>query len=586
MYLTACRPASYERWSWFPGPGTACRVAAAALLIPLLTASTALAQQQFRAFWADVWGVGFMSTTEINDMVNRAVQGHYNVIIPEVLAYHDSNGSSAHGAFWKSGIVPWAPAVTESFDPLAYLCQQAHAQNIQVHPWLVPYRVGGTWPPPGNSLLGNHGEYFMVPQGSMNGGPVAFGSPVAAFYLDPGSPDVQEYLLSIVRELVTNYPIDGIHFDYIRYVQTNAGYPAWSSYTNSSLERFRRIAGRTDTPPFEGDTAWNDFRRRGITELVRRCRAEIPTLANPRQPVRLSAAVVTWGNAPATFQGSSSWTLFQNWEEWQRIGFLDTTIPMTYYSDSSYPTWYRNWVDKEMTWRYSRHMVVGPGIYLNTFAQSLSQMQYALNHGADGLCTYSYSSTRSDSGSDWDWYPYIATNLFTAVVSPPTMPWRSPATATEGTIWGRVTDPLGLPVDDASVQVGSLSAVKTDGNGYYVVTMLPAAPGGTNYTVGVTKPGLPSGMILAAQVLPGVVVRYDFALVSGVPGDFDGDDDVDQEDFGVFQKCLTGPDAGPPAPGCSLADIDPDNDVDAVDLGKFKQCRTGPEIPGSLTCAD
>jgi hypothetical protein len=56
-------------------------------------------------------------------------------------------------------------------------------------------------------------------------------------------------------------------------------------------------------------------------------------------------------------------------------------------------------------------------------------MQYARSKNADGLCTYSYRVTRDDSSSYWDWYPYIASNLFTDVVSPPTMPWRSPARA-------------------------------------------------------------------------------------------------------------------------------------------------------------
>ena len=45
-------------------------------------------------------------------------------------------------------------------------------------------------------------------------------------------------------------------------------------------------------------------------------------------------------------------------------------IPMTYYDEDSYPAWYRNWVDQEMVWRYDRHMVVGPAIYLNEFVDS------------------------------------------------------------------------------------------------------------------------------------------------------------------------------------------------------------------------
>ncbi len=468
---------------------------------------------EFRGFWADVWGVGYKTTADINDMVNRAVQGRYNVIYPEILAYHD-NASSAHGAYWNSSIVPKAPDIEAGLDPLAYLCQQAHAQGIQVHAWIVPFRVSLAWPPAGNTTLSAHGEYVMVPRANTGGGPTGIGSP-ATYYLDPGSPDVQEYVLSIVRELVTNYPIDGVQFDYIRYVQADAGYPSSSSYYNSGLKRFQRITGRSDTPAATGDAAWDDFRRRGITELVRRARAEIPGLTNPRQPVRFSTAVVTWGDAPSSFQGSGAWSMFCNWEEWQRLAFIDTCCPMTYYAESSYPTWYRNWVDKEMTWRYNRHMVVGPGIYLNTFAQSVTQIQYARSKGADGVCTYDYRETRSDTGSVWDWYPYVAANCFTGVAAVPAMTWRNSGTATEGTLWGRVTDAAtGNPIDDATVQVGAMDPVKTDANGYYVVTLITATGSGTNYTVVAGKTGYANNS-QSATVVAGEVRRQDFSMVVG-----------------------------------------------------------------------
>ncbi len=446
-------------------------------------------------------------------MVNRAVQGRYNCIFMEVMGYQD-NRSGAHGAYWNSRIIPKATDIIGGIDPLAEVCAQAHAQGLQVHAWLVPYRACDTWPPLGNAYLTDHDEFLTVPRASMGAGAVAFGDP-AAYYLDPGSPDVQEHIVGIVRELATSYPIDGIHFDVIRYMQTDAGYPARTWYEGSSLERFQRITGRSDTPPATGDTQWNDFRRRGITELVRRCRAEIPGLANPRQPVRLSAALVTWSNAPSTFASSEAYRLFQNWEEWQRLAYLDTAVVMTYYSESSYPTWYRNWVNKEMTWRYDRHMVVGQAVYLNTFAQSVTQMQYARSAGADGLVNYNYRDTRSDSGSNWDWYPYVASNFYTSTAAVPTMSWRSPGSASEGTLRGRVTDAVtGDPIDDASVQVGALSAVKTDANGWYAVTLIPATGSGTTYSVSASKSGYPTAA-RNVQIVAGEVRRADFNLGAG-----------------------------------------------------------------------
>lgn len=490
-----------------------CRPISIAVLLGALLAGSAAAQTtEFRGMWADVWHEGYKSTTQIDAMVARAVQGRYNAIFPEVLAYQDS-GSNAHGAYWDSAIVPMATDIQGGIDPLAYLIQQAHAQGIEVHAWLTTYRVSTSWPPANNPTLTAHPEWIMVAQADMNTGPKTVDG---EYTLDAGSPDVQEYLISIVSELVTNYELDGIHWDRVRYAQTDAGYPAYTSYAKSGLARFKEITGYVGTPAPTGVTAWNDFRRRGITELMRRAQVEIEAItSNPRQPLRHSAALITWGNAPTNFTSTNAYILFQNWEEWQRLGYLDMSIPMTYYDEDSYPTWYRNWVNKEMTWSYDRHMVVGPALYLNEFNDSVTQLLYARTAGADGLCTYAYALTRSGANYDWTWYPYVAANAFTSTADTPGMAWRSPYTATEGRVWGQVTDSFtGEPIDDATVQVGALGTVNTDGNGYYVMTLVPASGSGTNYDVTVSQDDYDSQM-LSVQVVAGQSARQDFALDLG-----------------------------------------------------------------------
>jgi hypothetical protein len=71
----------------------------------------------------------------------------------------------------------------------------------------------------------------------------------------------------------------------------------------------------------------------------------------------------------------------------------------------------------------------------------------------------------------------------------------------------------------------------------------------------------------------------------GPPGDFDGDGDVDQEDFGFFQHCLSGY-AIPFAAGCDAADLQQDNDVDLDDFIIFQRCFAGPDVSASPDCAD
>jgi hypothetical protein len=67
------------------------------------------------------------------------------------------------------------------------------------------------------------------------------------------------------------------------------------------------------------------------------------------------------------------------------------------------------------------------------------------------------------------------------------------------------------------------------------------------------------------------------ATCRSMPGDFDGDGDVDLADFAAFSQCFGGanvPPAGICPPGVS-ADLDGDTDVDLADFAVFSQNFTG-----------
>ena len=126
-------------------------------------------------------------------------------------------------------------------------------------------------------------------------------------------------------------------------------------------------------------------------------------------------------------------------------GWLDAGVPMNYKREHVAPqdNWYRNWVDAAIGWRYARHVYCGQANYLNTMANSITQLQYCLGEGADGIANYSYYATTDsnmdgDWENDWGWYSYVSSQLFTQTVDTPVMSWRDPNQATEGTIWGQV----------------------------------------------------------------------------------------------------------------------------------------------------
>ena len=66
---------------------------------------------------------------------------------------------------------------------------------------------------------------------------------------------------------------------------------------------------------------------------------------------------------------------------------------------------------------------------------------------------------------------------------------------------------------------------------------------------------------------------------SCAPCDFDSDGDVDQEDFGHLQGCLSGAGVPQTDPNCIGADLDKDTDVDQEDLSGLRDCLSGPNVP-------
>ncbi|HSW44490.1 MAG TPA: immunoglobulin domain-containing protein [Phycisphaerae bacterium] len=76
------------------------------------------------------------------------------------------------------------------------------------------------------------------------------------------------------------------------------------------------------------------------------------------------------------------------------------------------------------------------------------------------------------------------------------------------------------------------------------------------------------------------------SLMIAPPGDFDGDNDVDMNDFAHFQACLTTPQNPQATLPCLDARMDPDDDVDAADMNIFLRCLRGAHIPADPNCAN
>jgi hypothetical protein len=97
--------------------------------------------------------------------------------------------------------------------------------------------------------------------------------------------------------------------------------------------------------------------------------------------------------------------------------------------------------------------------------------------------------------------------------------------------------------------------------------------------------GVPDACDLCPGTVPGSPVDAD-GCPPLIPGDFDRDGDVDDDDLAALAACASGPHV--PHDGseaCQKADLDGDGDVDHDDFGILQRCYSGQDNPADPNCA-
>ncbi len=456
---------------------------------------------EWRAMWAYSWGSGFLNATQTTNMINTLAANNYNVIIPEV--------RKAGDAYYDSAYEPQATNVASGYDALADMITKAHAANIEVHPWIVTYRIWSVlFPsPPSSHIFAQHPDWLMTD----NTGAVLEGN---NYYLDPGIPAVQDYVLSVAMDIIDNYDVDGFNLDYIRYQGAEWGYNPISE--QRFFDEFGELPPTSSASPLW--SAWGQWRRNQVTDLVRKIYVHIQAT---KPHVVLTGDGITWGNLN-NFTGSDTYNyVFQDWPGWMQEGIVDALLPMNYKNENTHADQYRDWAQYAIEHKGDRHAYIGQGCYVNTVANTLTQILDVRAMGADGHCQYQYQSTNDGSSTDAAFFSSMKTQVYPAPASTPLMPWKE--TPTQGILAGTITD-ASLPNDpiygnriyQATIDLTGpeTRSVLSDGTGFYA--FLKLTPG--QYSITVTKSGFEPVVVGSLTVTAGDVNMTDVALGEGPSG--------------------------------------------------------------------
>lgn len=472
--------------------------------------------QEIRAFWADGFSEGFKTPEQVDTLIRRLQAANCNAIFAQMRKGGD--------AYYVSRYEPWANDNKGRFDALAYLIQKAHAcsPKIQVHAWINTCAVGRTYGNPFH-IVEAHREWLSLSDTGED-------YDNEATKIDPGHPDAADWTARVYLDVVRNYDVDGVHFDFVRYGSPRFG------FNPMSVARYNQRHG------LSGQPAWNDprymaWRREQVTNLVRKVYAMAYAL-DPKKAV--SAATITWGDGPHDVKGMTArqwWDtksapmtrIFQDWRGWMEEGILDLNCLMSYYQEAKNPDMFRHWIDWCKDSQYRRWAVPSSGTWFNSIPNIFKQIEAirapsAKGNRPAGVLLYCYGGTNLGEDGKEQRYneemyaalgspsKYSSRPPFEGKVEFPALPWKT--NPQFGHLKGFVLIADGLrPVDGAVVSVSGPSKRKilTDGTGFYAFIDLP--PG--EYKISVSAPGFAS-VVGKAKVVKGKAETWG-ALMGGAP---------------------------------------------------------------------
>ena len=191
---------------------------------------------EVRALW--VVRNTLTSPEKIHRMVESARAAGFNTLIVQVRGRGD--------AYYKSR---WEPRAIElkdqptTFDPLATTLAEAHARGLKVHAWLNTSLLANldALPADPKHIYNRHPEWLAVPRpvaaelytlspedpryrGRIVEWSRANRAELEGVYTGPANPKVREHIYRIWMDVLEHYPVDGLHFDYVRLASPDFDY--------------------------------------------------------------------------------------------------------------------------------------------------------------------------------------------------------------------------------------------------------------------------------------------------------------------------------------------------------------------------
>lgn len=342
------------------------------------------AQSEVRAMWLDRGTiVKARSPQDLIPIFDRIAEAGINTVFFETI--------NSGYTIYPSKVAPQQNPIVKGWDPLKAAITLAHERGIELHAWMwtfatVNQRHNLILGLPRNYLgpvLSKHPDWAIT---DSEGSRFHYSS--GKVFLDPAHPEVRDYLSSLVAEIATNYEVDGIHLDYIRYpFQSPTGKMTYG-YGVASRDQFRKQTGFDPINIYPNHplwTKWTEFRIEQIDNFVASTANDLKQL---RPDLTLSTAVFPMPKRERLMK------IQQDWETWVKNEWIDLLIPMSYAKDAER---LRDLTDPFMQEFERGKALLLPGIRLLDIPETtvLDQMQLLRDMSTEGYALFAAENLNS-----------------------------------------------------------------------------------------------------------------------------------------------------------------------------------------------
>ncbi len=329
--------------------------------------STAQTKAEFRGVW--------VATVENIDWPSK---GNYNsdsqkVEFIRLLDMHQRNGMNAMivqirpvtDAFYPSQYEPWSEYLTGTqgkppvpyYDPLQFMIEETHKRGMEFHAWMNPYRavfninkssVAAT------HITKIHPEWFLT-----------YGDKK---YFDPGIKEAQEFVTNVVKDVVSRYAVDAIHFDDYFYPYRIAG---------------KEFPDEASFGKYGNGMSKDDWRRSNVDSIIVSL-SRVIKKENPKCQFGISPFGV-WRNIDKdSINGSNTRAGQTNYDDlyadillWLKNNWIDYVAPQIYWEFEQKNAPYQIILDWWSKHTYGKNCYIGLGIYKagsNTYWKDTTQL--------------------------------------------------------------------------------------------------------------------------------------------------------------------------------------------------------------------